>query len=272
MHPVPAIGVCYTVAGGRGMTEATWQDDGTLDVDGVVFVPSPPGTGRFRSSSSRFCLVKPEALVRGWLELITELRPRVIVELGVMEGGSTALMALVAEPERLVAVELASPRSQGLADLIRERRLEDRVHVHYGIDQGDDARLRDVVDRSLGGRAIDLVVDDASHAVEPTRASFNLLFPKLRPGGWFVVEDWSWAHVGFGAHRPGDAPLTTVVFELVMALPSVAGLIRELRVTRDWAIVVRGDAEVDPATFDLSSTYSQRGRDLLAPPVRSPAR
>jgi hypothetical protein len=35
-----------------------------------------------------------------------------------------------------------------------------------------------------------------------------------------VIEDWSWAHVGYGAHRPTETPLTVLVFEITMALPS----------------------------------------------------
>lgn len=246
------------------MRTPEWCADGTLVVDGVTFVPTPPGAGRFASSSTRFCLVKRADLVRDHLALLAEARPRVVVELGVLEGGSTALTALVAEPDALVAVELTPPRSPGLADLVRARGLEEQVRVHHGVDQGDRESLNDLLDTSLGDRAIDLVVDDASHSVEPTRASFNVLFPRLRPGGLYVIEDWSWAHLGYGAHRPGEVPLTTVVFEVVMALPSVPGLMREIRVTRDWVAVVRGDGPVDAAGFDLSAAYSDRGRDLLA--------
>jgi Methyltransferase domain len=253
------------------MRSAVWDDEGHLRVDGVLFVPSPPGAGRFSSSSTRFCLVKRPELVRDHLGMLAELRPSVVVELGLMEGGSTALMALVAEPEKLVALELSAPRSDGLTDLISERGLDDRVEVHYGIDQSDVDRLTSAIDSSLGDRPIDLVVDDASHLLGPTRASFNVLFPRLRPGGWFVIEDWSWAHIGFGLHQPAEVPLTTVVFELVMALPSTPGLIREIRVTRDWAVVVRGDKDLDRTSFDLSSQYSERGRNLVVPLVASSA-
>jgi hypothetical protein len=121
------------------------------------------------------------------------------------------------------------------------------------------------VDDHLAGRPLDLVVDDASHLVGPTRASFNTLFPRLRPGGFYIIEDWSWAHVGWGTHRPGEMPLTVLVFEITMALPPPGGVIAGVRINHDWALVVRGEAEIDAATFDISTCYSERGRALLAP-------
>jgi demethylmacrocin O-methyltransferase len=36
----------------------------------------------------------------------------------------------------------------------------------------------------------DLIVDDASHDGNLTRETFALLWPRLAPGGFYVVEDW----------------------------------------------------------------------------------
>lgn len=41
----------------------------------------------------------------------------------------------------------------------------------------------------LGG-PFDLIVDDASHQGGQTRRSWELLWPLLAPGGFYVVEDW----------------------------------------------------------------------------------
>lgn len=38
--------------------------------------------------------------------------------------------------------------------------------------------------------AWDLIVDDASHAGAKTRRSFDLLWPLISPGGFYVIEDW----------------------------------------------------------------------------------
>jgi hypothetical protein len=67
-----------------------------------------------------------------------------------------------------------------------------------------------------------------------------------------------------GSAMGDGVPSTVLVFEITMALPSRPGLVAELRSDRDWAIVVRGEAELDPAGFDIAACYSDRGRALLA--------
>ena len=39
----------------------------------------------------------------------------------------------------------------------------------------------------------DLIVDDASHDGALTEAAFRLLWPLVKPGGWYVIEDWQLA-------------------------------------------------------------------------------
>jgi hypothetical protein len=41
----------------------------------------------------------------------------------------------------------------------------------------------------------DLIVDDASHLGHLTRRTWELLWPLVKPGGWYVIEDWS---IGLG--------------------------------------------------------------------------
>jgi Methyltransferase domain len=36
----------------------------------------------------------------------------------------------------------------------------------------------------------DLIVDDASHNGTRTQATFDLLWPRVAPGGFYVIEDW----------------------------------------------------------------------------------
>ncbi len=245
------------------MHEAVWIDDDTLVCDGTTFVSSTKRNSRFQSRVDEFCLVKNPTLVDSYLALIRDLRPKRIVEIGVLEGGSTALLALAAQPELLVSLERSPDLIEPLQSLIEARGLADRVHPKFGIDQSDSDAVRTEVLEHLGDQKLDLIIDDASHLVEPTRSSFNVLSPLLRPGGMFIIEDWSWAHVGFGTHLPDEEPLTTVVFELVMALPTRPGLISSIRIDRDLAIIERGDLGLD-GEFDLGDYYTDRGRKLVS--------
>lgn len=62
---------------------------------------------------------------------------------------------------------------------------ESRLQVLQG-DQGDE-RFLDSMARQFG--PFDIVIDDGSHISRDVIASFNALFPHVRPGGLYVVED-----------------------------------------------------------------------------------
>ncbi len=93
------------------------------------------------------------------------------------------------------------------------------VSVYYGVNQADTARLAEIVRDEFAGVPLDLVVDDASHLFDETRASFNALFPHLRPGGSYIIEDWSWPHRWFVFPNPSYRAVTPVsAFALELAL------------------------------------------------------
>lgn len=163
-----------------------------LEVDGVTLVVStfagPPG-------DDRLILLKDREMVERYERLLAEHRRPRMVELGIMHGGSTAFFALRAAPEKLVAVERSEERRRLLDELIADRGLEGVVSAHYGVDQADAERLRAIVREEFADAPLDLVIDDASHLYAPTKASFDVLFPLLRPGGQYVIEDWSYDHI-----------------------------------------------------------------------------
>ena len=102
-----------------------------------------------------------------------------------------------------MAVELDPEPIEGLAEFIEARGLADRVRPYYGVNQADRGRLTELTVHEFGAEPLDLVIDDASHLLEETRSSFETLFPRLRPGGLYVIEDWP-AH-----HRYVDAAVVT---------------------------------------------------------------
>lgn len=77
---------------------------------------------------------------------------------------------------------------------------ESRLITHRG-DQGDPEHLHRLADE-IG--PLDIVIDDGSHLNEHVVTSFGALFPRVRPGGLYVIEDVLTAYwPGWG----GDAGL-----------------------------------------------------------------
>jgi SAM-dependent methyltransferase len=220
-------------------------------------------------SGADFLVFKPRSLVEQYVEWLDRIRPANLVELGVYQGGSTAMLAEIVRPRSLVAIDLKPiQRAAALRRYVESSELGDAIHVHGEVDQGDRARLAEIVDEAIEGD-IDLVIDDCSHLYGPTSASFNELFPRLRPGGVYMIEDWRWAHPSADDDDdvgmfPGEVPLTRLIFDLVLAVPWVPGVIADITVTPDSVLVTRGEAEVEPSGFDVAACSNPRGRALLA--------
>jgi len=225
----------------------------------------------FDESGGRvFSIVKDPTGVETYLEMVERFQDENIVELGISFGGSVALTALVAPPRKLAAVDLKTDRVEGLDELIAERGLGERVRLHYGVDQADRDRLAAILDEEFGDEPLGLVIDDASHFLDETRASFETLFPRLRPGGLFVIEDWNHDHLlgkivaaaladpspealaQFDAAEPPNPPLTRLVIELVLAQAESDEFVREMELDRMWARIYRGSGELDPSEFRVA--------------------
>ncbi|NLE99276.1 MAG: class I SAM-dependent methyltransferase [Propionibacterium sp.] len=162
-----------------------------LHIDGVELRVAPLGGYEV---SDHLVLVKSVEVLDAYRDVLSAYDRPSIVEIGIAYGGSVAFFALTADPSRLVAIEMAAERVVLLDRLIEERGLGERVHLHYGVDQGDRGRVGEIVASEFGGTPIDLVIDDGSHLYDETVASFETLFPHLRPGGEYIIEDWSCDH------------------------------------------------------------------------------
>ncbi len=241
----------------------TWRDDETFSIDDVEFLCRPI-FGQFRSEPGRFCLLKRRADIELYERLIADLDPQRIVEIGTHDGGSAALVAALARPERLVTIDRRAEPSDALTHFIDTRELSSVVSAYCGVDQGDAARLGTILDESFGRAQLDLVVDDASHRVDLTRRTFNAVFPRVRPGGIYAIEDWSWAHTVLAEQTEvGGLPLTVLVFELVLACACTRDIVTDVSVSKNVTLVTRGDAPLEAGQFDISNCYGPKGRALV---------
>lgn len=103
--------------------------------------------------------------------------------------------------------------------------------------------------------------------LEETRDSFNCLFPRLRPGGIYVIEDWAWSHIPSSNVEQGvfgeseltrllgscnviqenfrdKSTLANLIIEIMLASVAVPSVIDELVVNDGFVIVRRGVAEL----------------------------
>jgi predicted O-methyltransferase YrrM len=245
------------------------------------------------STPDRFCIRKDASLIRLYASVCSEIRGGRIVELGIADGGGTALLALVAQPTTLVACELAAEPRPALDAFIRHHQLADVVRPFYGVDQADRHELARLVGSEFDG-PIDLVVDDASHLYEPTLASFEVLFPRLRPGGLFVIEDWAAdfayaaaiatalgrvddpssrdleRHLGGIKYRQdaGESkthPLPRLALQLLLMTVASPGIVSSVTLDRQWLTVRRGPEELDPTSFTVVDGYADPFRWLEEP-------
>lgn len=168
-----------------GATGVVSDNDRTIEIDGTEYLLiGDPG------DEHQLQLYKHREMLAAYEPIIEEFQGAAIVELGVFRGGSTAYFAQRCAPRALIAFERSPERIDPLDRFIAARHLQDTVQVHHGVDQADRATVARLVDAALGDDPIDLVIDDASHRYGPTVASFEVLFPRLRPGGLYVIEDW----------------------------------------------------------------------------------
>ena len=232
--------------------------------------------------------MKTRSMVEAYVDLVREVEPRRIVEIGIRKGGSTALLHAMAEPDRLVALELASGGAWALDRYLDDHGQGVSIRPYFGVDQGDSATVASICDDEFGDAPLDLVVDDASHLYEPSVASFEVLFPRLRPGGRYIIEDWTsyylrmsraaaayedalataspevraaWlAGLKESSEEPIEPLISLLTVELVLARASESDLIRDITVTRHWTVVTRGAEPIVPDGFRLRDHY----RDHMA--------
>jgi len=242
-------------------SEIQWIDQRTFDLGGVRFhldlSRERPG------SSDQLVLMKDRALVESYQKLLDSTRVKRVVEMGIWGGGSTVFFERLLKPEKLLAIDRAVDRVRILDQYIERLQLQSVVSCHYGLWQEQTTRLTNTIEAEFGSGGIDLIVDDASHLLDQTRASFNCLFPRLTPGGLYIVEDWGWAHWA-GHYQEGQwaerEPLTSLIFQVVMVVASFRQIISSVRVEPGFVAIERGPAAINPNGFDVARFCRTSGK------------
>lgn len=89
-----------------------------------------------------------------------------------------------------------------------------RSHYHF-LDQSNPQELRHLID-STGGE-FDIIIDDGGHFMNQQITSFLILFPALKSGGMYFIEDlhtsyWTTYGGGGTVSHPKSSPGSTIEF------------------------------------------------------------
>ncbi len=152
-------------------------EDRSFSVDGIKFFIDMAPINRRPSDSEAFTIAKERGYLHFYESLAKTVRPKSMLELGIFEGGSYVLLDKLFNPDRMSAVDI---REKPVAALVEYMKGRTNRRAHFATSQSDEAVLKRIVREDLGGE-LDFVVDDASHAYEHTKRSFEILFPLLSP-------------------------------------------------------------------------------------------
>lgn len=140
-------------------------------------------------------MLKSECFLQRYERIFAEIHTDspVIVELGVHSGGSLRLWSDTFPSATIIGFDAHAP-AKGLP-------LNCTLVRGFQGERADLQRILAHVD------TIDIVIDDCSHQAGPTRLAFDILFPHVRSGGFYVIEDWG---TGYWPDWPdGELPRTS---------------------------------------------------------------
>ena len=221
-----------------------------FQLGGVQFRQVENERTRVRSAEGEFALMKSDRVLRFYEALRPHL-PKTIMELGIFEGGSLVYFDKLFKPTRLIGVDRRPCPVPAL-----EAYCNNKPHIatYYARFQDKLGVLQAA--RQNFPKGVDLVVDDASHLYEPTKATFAMLFPLVRTGGHYVIERWRQAPA---THKALDGPpLARFVHELV-ALSSLTPVIESVDVGYDLICVRKGSGVYDAQTLDPVAAMRRHG-------------
>jgi len=229
-----------------------------IELGGVKFVlDTRPGKLRGKSKSNEFVLVKTQSYL-SFYESLRSFKPKYILEIGMFEGGSLVYFDKLYAPKTLVGVDI---RRTPIPALERYKQKRPYIKTFYGRSQ-DQPSTRGAAQSNFP-KGIDLVVDDASHDYEKTKATFLNIFPLVKAGGHHVIEDWGWAHrpnhQKQGSTWSDKAAMTNLIFELTV-MTAVSRVFASVTVTEHVVCIRKGKGVLPQSKLDLSGHI--RGKEM----------
>jgi SAM-dependent methyltransferase len=241
-----------------------WRNAEDFRLDGISY-KNALGRWDLRTDDSAVVALKAPDFLEKYARLLDAEKIDNILELGVFQGGSALLLASIFKPQKLVGIDVCAP-VPALDKILSENPIGRSISIYYDTPQDDEAKLNEIFSREFGACAIDLITDDASHLYFETRASFEICFPRLRPGGYYVIEDWGWAH------WPGTfqttsrfvhqrVPMSQLIMELTMVCANYGHAIESIQIFPAIVFIKKGWAAPE-GKLNVDDLYLTQGRKL----------
>jgi hypothetical protein len=209
------------------------QDYLPFTIKGVPFILVHQNFHDYTTNEERIVILKHRAFIENEIALFNYAEPKNMMEFGLFEGGSAILWHLLYGC-RFLGVDLrAEPKA--IRFWIDKLGISEHVKLLYGVSQDDEARIYSEMDEFFGDQKLDLVIDDASHMYGLSRRTLELMLPRVRVGGIYCLEDWSWAHANNDVFQKdllwrGEPALSNLLFEIQMAFGTNSYLFSQMYV------------------------------------------
>jgi predicted O-methyltransferase YrrM len=142
---------------------------------------------RFRHRNVTVAPSQIRSEIKGFLEVVHDLSPRTLLEIGTGLGGTTLLLARVAAPDAIVVtIDLArGPSRQRLLEAAL--RPGQRIYVLRRDSHHSEtvAKVRSIID----SEQLDLLFIDGDHSYHGVLEDFRLYSTLVRDGGWIAFHD-----------------------------------------------------------------------------------
>jgi cephalosporin hydroxylase len=129
-------------------------------------------------------------------EIIYELKPDVVIEIGNRYGGSTLALAHLCDligKGKVIGIDISH-------ELVHETV---RMHPRVTLIEGDACASLEKVTGIIGDPDQVLIIEDSSHTYENTLNVLRTFSSLIKPGGYFIVEDGICYHGLDLGPRPG---------------------------------------------------------------------
>jgi hypothetical protein len=251
-----------------------WKDDRVLLNDLVFRVE--PKRDDWELGEQCFAFYKfPEILrqYRHFFSLQPAFQPQQMFEVGIWDGGSLALWFEVFQPRKYVAIDLEQrDDSEYFRQYVSSRNIQSRLKTFWNTNQADSDKILQIVKTEFDG-PLDLVIDDGSHEYSATLRTLEALLPLVRSDGFYIIEDWAWAHqpdtVARFPRYSEQRALSDLAVDLLGAAGTPGRLIKSLVVYSHFLVIVRGDISAgELGHFKLEDHIFRREQDLAQSKAR----